>query len=161
MKGKTIDTVFTVVHDTVRVTDTSNTYTEIKKGIIDGLEDAETKKTGSGESALDVVVPIALFSMIAYLVGKGIEAKRVTRIAMIDKGMDPSFLDGKPAESTKVLTSLRTGLFLAGIGTGLLAGYALGPSAGGESDLFLSAGGLIGGGIGFILYHFLVRGKEK
>ncbi|MFM8568101.1 MAG: DUF6249 domain-containing protein [Candidatus Kapaibacterium sp.] len=166
MKAKTVDTVVQVIHDTVRVTDTSSTYTEIKKGITDGLAESERESTGSSPQDNssgfgNILVPLVLFWMLGYVISKGIEAKRATRIAMIERGMDPSFMDAKPSDRSKVFSSLRTGMFLSGIGLGLILGFLAKPVGEDNSDLFVIAGGMIGGGIGYIAYHFLSRNRTK
>ncbi len=167
MKAKAADTVVKVVHDTIRITDTSSTYTEIKKGITDGLAESEREDAVRGYSSSsaqgigDVLVPVVMFCILGYVISRNIEAKRATRLAMIERGMDPSFMDTKPSDRSKIFSSLRMGMFLAGIGIGLILGYVTTPAEEANSDLIIFAAGSIGGGLGFILYHYLARNKAK
>jgi hypothetical protein len=105
----------------------------------------------------EFLIPIAFFAMvygIVYLL-----VRRKERVALIEKGADASIF-----ESSKQPSSLKWGLLLVGIGTGILLGKILAVyTTLQEEPAFFSMICLFGG-IGLIIYHLIANkyeGTEK
>jgi hypothetical protein len=105
--------------------------------------------------ATEFLIPISFFAMvfgIVYLV-----VRRKERLAMIEKGADPSiFKKGSPS-----MESLKWGLLFVGIGTGILLGklFAAYSCLGEEASMFSMI--CLLGGISLVIYHFVERSILK
>jgi len=101
----------------------------------------------------EFLIPIAFFAMvygIVYLL-----VRRKERVALIEKGADASIF-----ESSKQPSSLKWGLLLVGIGTGILLGKILAVyTTLQEEPAFFSMICLFGG-IGLIIYHLIANKFE-
>lgn len=73
---------------------------------------------------VEIVVPIAVFTMIFGIVYVVVTARNRERMAMIEKGADPKFFESlKTSSKTR---ALKWGLVLVGVGIGLfLAGICV------------------------------------
>ena len=103
----------------------------------------------------DFLIPIAFFAMvygIVYLL-----VRRKERVALIEKGADATIFEtsgGRPS-------SLKWGLLLVGIGTGILLGKVLAVyTTLSEEPAFFSMICLFGG-IGLIIYHLVANKYDR
>ena len=101
----------------------------------------------------EFLIPIAFFAMvygIVYLL-----VRRKERVALIEKGADATIF-----ESSRQPSSLKWGLLLVGIGTGILLGKVLAVyTTLQEEPAFFSMICLFGG-IGLIVYHLIANKFE-
>jgi len=101
----------------------------------------------------EFLIPISFFAMvygIVYLI-----VRRKERVALIEKGADATIF-----ESSKQPSSLKWGLLLVGIGTGILLGKVLAVyTTLQEEPAFFSMICLFGG-IGLIVYHLIAHKFE-
>lgn len=115
------------------------------------------------EEIIGVFIPIIAILGSFLVVWRGIESKRALRMAMIEKGMDPSLLIDRNDESSKKYGALRFGMLLAGVGLGLLVAFVMVMSFFVESNykplVFISSS-LLFGGIGLIGYHLIANKLE-
>lgn len=117
----------------------------------------------SPEDIIGVFIPIVAILGAFLVVWRGIESKRALRMAMIEKGMDPSLLVERSDESSKKYGALRFGMLLAGVGLGLLVAFVIVSSSSIGSNMqplvFISSA-LLFGGIGLIGYHLIANKLE-
>lgn len=66
---------------------------------------------------------IGLSFMALYIIYKAIQLKNKEKLALIEKGMDPSLADSGPKRSKQ--RHLKNGLMLIGIAAGIFSGYIL------------------------------------
>lgn len=89
-----------------------------------------------------------------------IEARNKERLALIEKGLDPSLIDGK----TKTGSShgaLLWGLLLVGVGSGAYIGYIIAHSHDWNLNIVVHAMAFLFGGIGLIAYYVLRQIMER
>jgi len=117
-----------------------------------------------GTPAAEVFIPVTLFAMVFGIVYVSVTARHRQRMAMIDKGMDP----GNLMDREVPMRGLRNGLFLLGIGLGLLFGHFMEKAMYGhlpvsEEDYplpyFICV--LVFGGAALIAHHLIVRRKQQ
>lgn len=110
----------------------------------------------------EVIILPVLFLVIFAIAYISITSRHRERMAMIDKGMDL----GAVKDMDKGFSSLRNGLFLAGIGLGLLLGHLLastmftlpdGEASDNPLPYFMLV--LLCGGSALIAHHFIIRRK--
>ena len=102
----------------------------------------------------DFLIPIAFFAMVYGIVFLIVRKKE--RVALIAKGADASIF-GSPKNQP---SSLKWGLLLVGIGTGILLGKVLAVyTSMNEEPAFFSMICLFGG-IGLIVYHLIANKFE-
>jgi O-antigen ligase len=104
-----------------------------------------------------IIVPL-FFAAIFGIVYITVTARHRQRMAMIEKGMDPSLIGDKP----EIHKSLRNGLFLLGVGLGLFLGHLM------QLSMFVDDNPLpyfimvmLCGGAALIIYHWIVRRKQQ
>jgi len=116
------------------------------------------------ESVIGVMIPIIAIISVFLWLWRSNEAKKAVRLAMIEKGMDPSMLMEQPNENSRKYGALRFGMLLAGIGLGLLVGFVICESLHlWEQDyvpLIIISSTLLFGGGGLIAYHWLISKLE-
>ncbi len=113
---------------------------------------------------IEVFIPIVAILGAFWIVYKSIEAKRAIKLALIEKGMDASALAEPKNENSKKYSALRYGLLLCGLGLGLIVGMTASPFFGLRDDsavLFTLASATLGGGLGMVAYHLMVRGTDQ
>lgn len=103
----------------------------------------------------EFLVPIACFAMIFGIVY--IVVRRKERLAMIEKGADPSIFE----RGSKAPTSLKWGMLFVGIGVGILLGkiFAAYSCLGEEASMFSMI--CLFGGLSLVIYHFVERAMVK
>jgi len=102
----------------------------------------------------EFLIPIAFFAMvygIVYLL-----VRRKERVALIEKGADASIF-----ETSKQPSSLKWGLLLVGIGTGILLGKVLAVYTTLEEEAAFFSMICLFGGIGLIVYHLVANKFER
>jgi len=72
---------------------------------------------------VQILVPIAVFTMIFGIVYVVVTARNRERMAMIEKGADPKFFESHKTRSGKGI--LKWGLLLVGVGLGLFLAQLL------------------------------------
>lgn len=72
-----------------------------------------------------VFIPIISIIAVFLFLWRLSENKKKVRIAMIDKGMDPTLLNSPQDESSRKFGALRWGMVLLGTGLGLLIGLVV------------------------------------
>ena len=118
------------------------------------------------EGTIAVFIPIIAIISVFFMLWRSSEAKKAVRLAMIEKGMDPSLLDDRtPREDSKKYASLRIGLAIGGAGLGLLIATGIvmffSPAHLGDWTVaIVFACVSIGAGIGLSVYHIIARKLE-
>ena len=103
----------------------------------------------------EIFVPISVFGMILGIVYLVIRKRE--RLALIDKGVDASiFMTKKQTNAT-----LKWGLFLIGLGIGLLIAEILVKSTSMTDEAAYFSMIFLFGGIALLVSYFLDRRKEK
>jgi hypothetical protein len=74
-----------------------------------------------------ILVPIALFAMIFGIIFSIVYLRSKENMALIERGINPKNGNGqpKPFSQPRLFIGLKFGLFLTGIGLGLLAAYII------------------------------------
>jgi hypothetical protein len=108
----------------------------------------------------EFLIPVACFATIFGMVYISVASRHRQRMAMIEKGMDPTLIGGRP----EPYRSLRNGMFLVAIGLGLLFGHMLDQAMFAPEDdqptaYFIMI--MLCGGSSLILYHLMVRNKQQ
>jgi hypothetical protein len=75
------------------------------------------------QESLFGLLGIGLSFMALFIIYKAIQMKNKERLALIEKGMDPSLAEAKP--NSNRLNNLKNGLLLIGIVAGVISGYLL------------------------------------
>ena len=103
----------------------------------------------------DIFVPISVFGMILGIVYLVIRKRE--RLALIDKGVDASiFMTKKQTNAT-----LKWGLFLIGLGVGLLIAEILVKSTSMTDEAAYFSMIFLFGGIALLVSYFLDKKKEE
>ena len=102
----------------------------------------------------EFLIPIAFFAMVYGIVF--LIVRRKERVALIEKGADASIFESPKNQPS----SLKWGLLLVGVGTGILLGKVLAVyTTLSEEPAFFSMICLFGG-IGLIIYHLIANKIE-
>lgn len=101
---------------------------------------------------LDELIPIVLFLAIFASLYVYLTTRNKERLALIEKGGDPSLF--KQKEATSGYSNFKYGLFLIGIALGIMAGYFLNEAGMDEGPAFFSMIFLFGG-IGLVVSFLL------
>jgi hypothetical protein len=110
------------------------------------------------EDMIGVMIPVVAILAVFFFLWKASEARKVVRLAMIEKGMDPGMLESS-TESTRKYGAMRIGLLLTGTGLGLLVGMGLALALGThdeETAFTVLSCSLVFGGAGLIIYHWII-----
>jgi len=97
-----------------------------------------------------VLILTIIFGFIYAIVYLGVRRKE--REALLAKGADPAIFEDKVKQK---INTLRYGLFLVGIGLGILMGHVLVSAAGFSGEVAYFSMVFIFGGIALIISYFL------
>lgn len=91
-----------------------------------------------------------------------IEARNKERLALIEKGLDPSLVDRKTNTGSSH-RALLWGLLLTGVGFGAFIGYIIAHNHDWNLNIVVHAVAFLFGGIGLITYYVLrqIMGRKK
>jgi hypothetical protein len=101
----------------------------------------------------EFLIPIAFFALVFGIVFLFVRKKE--RLALIQKGADATIF-----ESSRQPSSLKWGLLLVGIGTGILLGKLLAVYTTLEEEPAFFSMICLFGGIGLIIYHLIAHKFE-
>ncbi len=127
------------------------------------LERTKVVNAAPDAGMVGVFVPIIAIISVFLFLWRASENKRKVRVAMIERGMDPSVLDEPHNESSRKYGALRWGMLLMGAGLGLLIGYTLDKLVIHEqySYYVIFSCTLLFTGLGLIIYHSVASKLEK
>ena len=111
-----------------------------------------------GPFAVGLLVPLGCFAMIFGIVYLGITSRNRERMALIERGADPALFESK--KKTGVSGVMKLGLFLVGIGLGIVIAYFL-VSGGMEEGAAYPAMIFIFGGLALIASYLWQRKMDK
>ena len=111
-----------------------------------------------GPFAVGLLVPLGCFAMIFGIVYLGITSRNRERMALIERGADPTLFETK--KKTGVSGVMKLGLFLFGIGLGIVVAYFL-VSGGMEEGAAYPALIFIFGGLALIASFLWQRKLDK
>ena len=98
---------------------------------------------------------IAFFGMLFGIYYMYFTTRNKERLALIDKGADASVFKSEGSGGfSKVFSTLKVGLFLIGVGVGVLAGYFVGQLGMHEGASYPSMI-FVFGGLGLLIYYFV------
>jgi hypothetical protein len=115
-----------------------------------------------GTDLVGLLIPIVFILVGASLLWKVTDADKQVKLAMIEKGLDPSTLKGRDA--TKKFGALRFGMLLVGISTGLLAGFLINSllSVAAEfHEIVVATTTIFFAGLSLIIYHMVAASLNK
>jgi hypothetical protein len=115
-----------------------------------------------GTDLVGLLVPITFLIVGASLLWKATDADKQVKLAMIEKGLDPSTLKGRDA--TKKFGALRFGMLLVGISTGLLAGFVVNSLLSVAADfheIVVATTTIFFAGLSLIIYHMVAASLNK
>ncbi|MFN4985486.1 MAG: DUF6249 domain-containing protein [Ignavibacteria bacterium] len=116
----------------------------------------------SADSLVDALVPIVFLLGGALLLWKSVDSNKQVKLAMIDKGMDPSTL--KSPDATRKFGALRFGLLLVGTSMGLLSGFGINMLFGVDPayhEFIVITSALFFAGLSLIIYHMVAASLNK
>lgn len=116
----------------------------------------------SGDDLAGIIVPLAFLIAATLMVMFITISRKQVKLAMIEKGLDPSTL--KSPDATKKFGALRFGLLLVGTSLGLLSGFginmlfAVDPS---YHEFIVITSALFFAGLSLIVYHMVAASLNK
>lgn len=107
---------------------------------------------------------LSFFAMVFGIYYMYYSTRNRERLALIEKGADASmFNTGKESNEagafSKIFSGLKIGMFLIGIGLGIIIGYFI-SQAGMDEDASYTSMIFLFGGLGLVVYHLISR-KQK
>ena len=105
----------------------------------------------------EVFIPIVLFLVLFGAFYLYMNSRHKERMALIDKGADPSLFYGASRMNRRQSLSwwtLKLGLFLVGIAIGILVGDLLGELTRLEEGVAYASSIMLFGGLGLVFYYF-------
>ena len=111
-----------------------------------------------GPFVAGILVPLGFFAMIFGIVYLSVTSRNRERMALIERGADPTLFETKKKASSGGV--LKIGLFLFGIGLGVVAAYFL-ASGGMEEGAAYPSMIFVFGGFALIVSYLWQRKQEK
>lgn len=118
--------------------------------------------TSQGDDIVGLLIPLAFIGTGGLVLWKKIDSNRQLKLAMINKGMDPSTLVAQ--DTTKKYGALRFGMLLVGISTGLIAGLlitSLFSVDASNQDIVEISSAVFFAGLSLIIYHLIAASLNK
>jgi hypothetical protein len=106
-----------------------------------------------------ILVPLGAFAMIFGIFYIVITSRNRERMALIERGADPTLFEARKKAST--CGSMKIGLFLFGIGLGIVVAYLFSSGGGMEEGAAYPAMIFVFGGLALIVSHLWQRKQEK
>lgn len=106
-----------------------------------------------------ILVPLGSFAMIFGIVYLVVTSRNRERMALIERGADPTLFETKKKGGNS--GTMKVGLFLFGIGLGIVVAYLLTSGGGMEEGAAYPAMIFVFGGIALIVSHLWQRKQEK
>jgi hypothetical protein len=106
--------------------------------------------------ASETLIPIAFFAALFGVLYIYFSTRHKERMAMIEKGADPALFRAPNGRHH----TLKFGMFLVGIATGILLGNALVEGAGLKEEVAFFSMIFLCGGASLVMFHFTGRKKE-
>lgn len=104
---------------------------------------------------VEIIVPVSFFAAVVVAIYISLSTRNKERLAMIEKGVDPSVFQNK---SSGRLNALKWGMFTLGAGIGALVGSLLKDAVGPIAIPGMIA---IGAGLMLIIFYVLTKGLDK
>lgn len=105
-----------------------------------------------------ILVPLGAFAMIFGIVYLGITSRNRERMALIERGADPTLFEAKKKASSG---TMKVGLFFLGIGFGIVVAYLLTSGGGMDNTAAYPAMIFIFGGLALVVSYLWQRKQEK
>ena len=106
-----------------------------------------------------ILVPLGAFAMIFGIFYLSITSRNRERMALIERGADPTLFENKKRGYSS--SSMRVGLFLFGIGVGIVMGYLISSGGGMDEGAAYPAMIFVFGGLALIFSHLWQRKQDK
>jgi hypothetical protein len=106
---------------------------------------------------------LVIFGSVGLVLWRWIEARHSERMAMIEKGVNPTGFKGTPLREwfrTNPLSSLKWGLLSAFVGIGLMVGMYLHRTLDMEDSVYLACM-LMSGGLALVIFYFIASRRLK
>lgn len=107
----------------------------------------------------DILVPLGSFAMIFGIVYLAITSRNRERMALIERGADPTLFESRKKASSGGI--MKAGLFFFGIGFGVVVAYLLTSGVGMDEGAAYPAMIFIFGGLALIVSYLWQRKQEK
>jgi len=105
-----------------------------------------------------LLVPLGAFAMVFGIVYMAITSRNRERMALIERGADPTLFETKKKATSG---TMKAGLFLLGIGLGIVVAYLLTSGGGMDEDAAYPAMIFIFGGLALVVSFLWQRKQEK
>ncbi len=112
----------------------------------------------------EIIVPIFLFGGTAAVLWKYFDGRHKERMAMVEKGVNPSNLKSVTPFRLwqgNLLSNLKWGLLLVFAGIGLFVGHQLENNYGYNEETAIFGSILIAGGLALVIFYIFAARKEK
>ena len=106
-----------------------------------------------------ILVPLGAFTMVFGIFYLAITSRNRERMALIERGADPTLFEAKKSANNSGI--FKWGLFLVGIGFGIVAAYFLSNGGAMDEDTAYPAMIFIFGGISLILAFLWQRNEDE
>jgi hypothetical protein len=106
-----------------------------------------------------ILVPLGSFAMIFGIVYIAITTRNRERMALIERGADPTLFEAKKKAAGS--GTMKVGLFFLGIGFGIVVAYMLTSGGGMEEGAAYPAMIFIFGGLALVVSYLWQRKQEK
>jgi len=103
------------------------------------------------------MIPISFFASVVLIVYLFLSTRNKERMALIDKGADASLFK----TGSNPFSALKIGMFLAGIGIGILVGNIIAVSTALEEEVAYFSMIFLFGGASLIAYHLIDKKKAS
>ena len=100
---------------------------------------------------------IGLCFMALFIIYRAIQLKNKVKLALIEKGMDPSLAESNPKPNKE--NNLKNGLILIGVSAGVISGYLLNLTLNIPNFVSYSTMILLFCGVLLVYFHNSTRGK--